>query len=269
MTRTIPFLLLFFISLSSFSQSEGNWDVYMARYEKGPGSTVLDMALKNEAPNKSYPFLLKTGVKYKQCTSDGMPTEDEFPNLYAISDSAHFIIDDLVESKMAGSFTYQCERMDYYYVSDTTGLRKKLVAMYKKRFPSYTYTVSMKLDRKWEAYTTFLYPNEETMQFMQNLKVVTKLQDAGDKLDQPRLVDYLLYFPTDKDRKAFIEFAEKNNFKVEATDSMKEARLQYQLHLTRVDKVDVNSITAVTYQLVKDVARYNGEFDGWESIVVK
>ena len=134
MSRTMPLLLLLFISLSCFSQSEGNWDVYMASYEKGPGSTVLDMALKSEAPNKKYPFLLKTGVKFKQCAGDGMPGEEELKNLYAISDSAQFIIDDLVEGKMAGTFTYQCERMDYYYVSDTAGLRKKLVAMIRKGF---------------------------------------------------------------------------------------------------------------------------------------
>ena len=125
----------------------------------------------------------------------------------------------------------------------------------------------MKLDRKWESYTNFLYPNEETIEFMQNLKVVTKLEDAGDKLDQPRQVDYYLYFATDKDRKAFIDLAVKNNFKVEASDLMKDTKLR--LHLTRVDKVDVNSITKVTYQLKKDVARFNGEFDGWESVVVK
>jgi hypothetical protein len=269
MIRVISFLLLLFISFSCFSQSDGQWEIYMARHDKGPASILFDMSLKESAPDKKLPFLLKTGVKYPDCTTDGMPSEKEFTNLYSISDSARSIVDDLVDNKMAGSFTYQCERMDYYYVADTTGLRKKLAAMYKKRFPGYSYTVSIKRDPKWETYTGFLYPNEESMQQMQNLKVVMKLEEAGDKLEQPRLVDHYLYFATEKDRKDFIEIAQKNNFKVESVDFVKDQKLPYQLHLSRVDKVDITSITSVTWQLVKDVKSYKGEYDGWEAIVVK
>ena len=100
-----------------------NWDVYMAQYPKGPGSTVLNMQLKGEAPFKAYPYLLKTGVAFTGCRDDGMPTETMFSALYAIADSVKSVLGSR-STILAGSFTYQCSRYDYYYIKDTSGIRQ-------------------------------------------------------------------------------------------------------------------------------------------------
>ena len=55
--------IILLINFLSFSQT-GNWDVYMAQYENGPGSVTLNMDLLNIAPNKSLPYILITGVTY-------------------------------------------------------------------------------------------------------------------------------------------------------------------------------------------------------------
>ncbi|MGZ8553364.1 MAG: hypothetical protein ACXWV8_08160, partial [Chitinophagaceae bacterium] len=73
-------------SINLFAQ-EGNWEVYLAQYEKGPGSTVVNMGIKNMAPDKNLPFLFSAGVNFTNCTTDGFPTSDEFGNLNGISDS--------------------------------------------------------------------------------------------------------------------------------------------------------------------------------------
>jgi len=259
---------LLFNSHISFSQQD-NWDVYLAQYEKGVGSTVLNMSLKQQAPIKQFPFSLKTGVKLLKCTAEGLPTKEEFDMLYKISDKMKAIVDSVTKNKIAGTFSYQCERLDYYYVADTNNLRQLLEAAYKTNFPQYTYSIKIVPDQNWEAYLTFLYPNEETLEYMSNEKVIMNLQKAGDGLVAPRQVDHWLYFKTEADRNQFITYAVKEKFKIESQKILKEVPLQYQLQISRTDKVDIESISTITIALRKKAKELNGDYDGWETFVVK
>ncbi len=255
-------------ALCLFSQEE-NWDVYMAQYEKGAGSTIIDMSLKGLAPMKQFPFLLATGVKLIKCSPDGLPVKDEFEMLYQISDRMKLLIDSLTKNKPAGTFSYQCERTDYYYLSDTTGVRKILESAYQTAFPQYKYSVKIKNDEQWDAYLSFLYPNEETFEYMSNQKVIQNLTKEGDDLSKPRQTDHWLYFKTEADRDIFIRYAVKEKFKVESKKLIKDTALKYQLQISRTDKIDIESISAVTIALRKKAKELQGTYDGWETFVVK
>lgn len=257
-----------FYSLASAQQDDGQWDVYMAQYEKGVGTTLINMGLKSKAPDRNYRFLLSTGVHFSDCTDDGFPSQAEFQKLYVVSDSVKKLVDLSVSNILAGTFTYQCDRKDYYYIKDTANIRQKLSALYKKRFASYQPIINIKEDASWDAYLSFLYPNEETMEYMTNQKVVMKLQDAGDKLDKERPVDHWLYFPDEKSRDSFIVYAKAKDFKIESKE-MREVAKPFQLHISRVDKVDLPSISTLTLELRREAKKYNGDYDGWEAFVVR
>jgi len=265
-------LFLFFLLLSFpllLSAQEDYWDVYLAKYEKGPGSIMLNMDLKKIAPVKNLPFVLVTGVSFTNCTTEGLPAAREFPNLYKIADSVKAIVERAVKNKMAGSFSYQCQRVDYYYIEDTSGLRELLSSLYKSRFPSYTPYINIKDDTAWKFYLEFLYPNEETYEYMQNQKVLVQLQKAGDKLEKARQVDHWIYFPTEPDRNCFILYAKQNHFRIELTEKATDTKQPYKLQMSRIDKVDASSITRVTLGLIKAARKCNGDYDGWETVLVK
>ncbi|HEV8507539.1 MAG TPA: DUF695 domain-containing protein [Chitinophagaceae bacterium] len=251
-----------------FSQKE-NWDTYMASYEKGPGSTLLDMSLKNIAPIRVLPFVLVTGVTFEKCTPEGFPQDDQFSDLYLVSDSVETSLSKTVGAKLVGTFTYQCQRLDYYYLSDTNAIRNSLVELYQKSFPHYTYYINIKADSAWTYYLDFLYPNEQIMEYMSNQKVVLQLLKQGDKLLKPRQVDHWLYFMSEKGRDNFITYAKDQNFKIEAKETIKDSELPYQLHISRTDKVDLSSITQLTLELRKMARKFNGDYDGWETFLVK
>ena len=257
------------ISLFSFAQ-EDQWDVYLAQYEKGVGSTLINMSLKGTAPMKECPFLLKTGVKAINCPPDGLIHQgDELQVIYAISDKMKSIIDFTGKNRQAGTFSYQCARTDYYYVNDTDNIRKLLTAAYKKYFPKYEYTIEIKEDRNWDAYLQFLYPNDETKESMENSKVILGLTNAGDNLTKPRQVDHWLYFKKAADRNSFITYATREKFKIESTGSVQASALPFKLQISRIDMVDLPSITAITQQLRKKAKELNGDYDGWETFVIK
>jgi uncharacterized protein (TIGR01619 family) len=268
MTKKITFLFAFLIqALVSFSQ-EDTWDVYLAQYEKGVGSTLLNMSLKKNAPVPQYPFLLKTGVSLIDCSNDGLPTEGEFNMLTRISDRVKTVIDSILKNIPAGTFSYQCERIDYYYINDTTEIRKYLASTYKKEFPDYKYSIIFRYDKNWEAYLMFLYPNAETYEYMRNDKVIMNLTKAGDNLSKPRQVDHWLYFKDEVARNRFITYALKEKYNVESKEYSKGARLKYQLQISRIDLVDITSISKITIELRKIAKDFDGEYDGWETFVV-
>jgi hypothetical protein len=263
----IFFFMLF--SLTSFAQEEDAWDAYLARYDKGPGSTVLNMSIWNRAPITTLPFLVVTGVTYKDCSQEGLPNTDAFAELYRISDSVQACVSHITIDSLVGTFTYQCERLDYFYAKDTMGVRAALEKMYRTRFPEYKSSITIKEDRTWSAYKEFLFPNEETQEYMQNEKVVSKLEEAGDNLRKARQVDHWIYFATEKDRDCFIGYARKNNFKIESKEKIDNSSQPFKLQMSRTDKIDMESISRLTLTLRKEARKCNGDYDGWETIVVK
>lgn len=241
----------------------------MARYEDGPGSTLVNMSLKTSAPVKRYPVLLKAGVKLKKCTADGLFTNEESDVLYSISDKIKARLDSLEKNISAGTFTYQCARTDYYYIGDTTHVRTVLAAAFTTYLPNYEYIIEIRPDTAWNSYLLFLYPNEETMEYIEDSKVVINLYKAGDDLSKPRQVDHWGYFKTEADRDAFLKYAEQEKFKLEGKKYIDKSELPYQLHFSRTDMVDLPSITAVTLKLRRKAKELHGNYDGWETFVIK
>jgi len=263
-------VVLLALPIYALAQSpEGNWDAYMAQYEKGAGSTTLNMDLIKTAPVKNLPFALITGVNYKKCKEDGFPIKEEFENLYKISDDANEAISSITKSELVGTFTSQCERLDYIYVSDTLNIRSKLIRLYKEKYASYKYHLTIEPDKEWKTYLTFLYPNEEIQEYMSNQKVVMQLMTAGDNLTKPRPIEHWLYFKNKTGRDAFIKFAETKGLKTVGTDYVKDSEFAYQLHLSQTSSVDLGVLSSLTLQMRKKAKELYGEYDGWESVVVK
>jgi uncharacterized protein YaaR (DUF327 family) len=247
----------------------GNWDVYMGQWDKGTGSVILNLDLIDSAPNLYLPFIVITGVKFKNCTRDGFPEDRAYKNLYQISDSVHHAISQLTASEPAGTFTYQCERLDYIYVKDSIDIRDRLHKMYANTFGKYEHSVTIKEDPEWKTYRTFLFPNEETQETMSNQKVIDNLQENGDDLSQPRKVDHWIYFKSPKDLETFVHEIRNENFKIESSDLISANEFPFQLHLSRTDYVDLVSINKITMFLRKTAALHGGDYDGWETSIIK
>lgn len=246
-----------------------NWDTYLAQYEKNAASFVLNMALKQVAPLRNYPYAVITGVSFKDCPTGGFPSKREFTNLYKISDSVISVINRSTAPIIAGTFTYQCERLDYFYVKDTTWIRQRLVSMYEQRFPGYKPYINIIADTGWTGYRDFLYPNEETLDYMGNQKVLLALEKAGDKLEKARTVDHWAYFKTEADRECFVNYLNKNKFSIIVQETAEMPTSPFRLNFSRIDKIDLPSISKVTLELRRQAIKCNGDYDGWETVVIK
>ena len=265
------FLLIMVRFIVPASAQDERWEAYMAKYSKGPGSVTANFALQNFKDAGAYPYLIVAAVKFTNCTVEGFPVNDELGVLDAMSDSIFSVVKKHTPSIFAGTFTYQCERLNYFYVQDTVRVRNVIAKMVNKDYRGYRFNVASRADKGWSTFKTFLYPNEQTIEIIENGKMASVLHKAGDKLLLPRKVDHWLYFKTDQGRTDFLTYASFEKFKVEDSTAIKGKNDTYPfaLHLSRVDYVDVNSISKVTIGLRKEAKKLDGIYDGWECPVIK
>lgn len=261
--------LLIFLSVPLNAQN-ANFDDGKAQYRTGAGNTISNKDLKINPPITDLPFVLITGVKFKNCDR-GVPTETELSNLDRVSDSIYINVTTHVKNIMAGTFTYQCERLEYYYIADTAKIRERLIALYQNHFSSYEPYINIKADKNREAYLKFLYPNEETMEYMQNEKVLIGLEKQGDKLDKERPVNHRIYFASEKDMACFIPYATQHKFNVAEKGKGKpnEKDKAFILRISRSDKVDLAAISKITVELRREAKQCKGLYDGWDTVVVR
>jgi hypothetical protein len=70
-------------------------------------------------------------------------------------------------------------------------------------------------------------------------------------------------------RKQFAEWAVQQNFKIKGQELSKKSDMSFGIQISRTDKVDIQSISAVTLQLRKKAKSLDGDYDGWETFVIK
>ncbi len=260
----LSFLLLLMV-LPACAQHE-NWDTYMARYGSKPGSVLVDMGLMATAPQKLLPYLVITGPHAKNCYNpQGIPDTGEINKMETILGVAGGVLSGATARKLAGTFTYNCERLNYYYVQDTTAIRKSLNRVYQTYYPDYKYTLKIKYDPQWVSYRSFLYPDSSASAWMANNKAMTSLLVAGDDLQTPRSINHTLYFMDDSGRTEFARYAASNGYAVVSTNKSPNEGLAYELVIGRTGRVILDSIVTMESDLTRVAKPLKGYYKGWDA----
>lgn len=271
MNRILIFFTFLLLSSAVSAQNENeNYNVYIAVYENDkPGSTLFREDLINLAPIEDYNFVMITGLKYKSTREDGFPDMKVLDLLQTSGDELAEALDKEMKNIFAGSFTSNGERLEYFYLQDKEGVQSFVEDFYKKNYPKEEYYLNIREDKDWKAYLEFLYPNELTRNYMTDESVIDKLTEMGDVLNKERRVDHWAYFQTKEDMKTFKEEIIALNFKVESTNKIKDTDTPFQIQFFKDDMVDMSSINPVTTKLLQIAKKHNGEYDGWETFIVK
>ncbi len=224
---------------------------------------MVDMGLMETAPDNKFPNLVVTGPQAQHCDKQGMPDKDEIDALEQILDATSNFLSGVTPKVLAGTFTYNCQRLNYYYVKDTIGIRNAIARLYGRSYKDYRYTVSIKPDRDWKTYRTFLYPDEATLNWMENDKIIARMIKDGDSIKVPRKINFELYFKSDTDRKGFAAAAVAKGYQLGKQTETKKAPIAYGVVVSNVGPIKMEEINAMTADLKKEAAKHDGVFSGW------
>ena len=267
----ISLFAILFCHLISFGQSEvENWESYIAAYEENkPGSTTVRMDIIDKTPFKEYQYVLITGIKYESNREDGFPENETFKLLHAVGDELIELINENSENIFVGSFMFDFQRQEYFYIQSDNGIETKLQEFYNSKYPNNEHFIFIEEDKNWSYYREFLYPSDEIKEYLGDQGVVQALIYAGDDLSKARRVDHWTYFDSKSKMRMFQAEVKKLGFIIQNATKIKSATKPYVVQFYREDKVDIDSIYAITSNLRKLAISYEGEYDGWETFVIE
>jgi uncharacterized protein (TIGR01619 family) len=229
-----------------------DWDFYFTNVDHKISSIAVDLGLAGIAPIQDQKNVCWVSIKMLHPREDGLSS-----NGVKTNHSATYV----------GRLTSDGNRDIYFYLGDIT-LVDKTISDVMVSYPRYSFDYGTKEDEKWGGYFDFLYPLPQQLQSIQNRRVIANLEKGGDKLTKERPVDHWIYFKTEQDKRQFWDKIKNDGFKIVTDDHDKSlGENPYRLHISRVDKVDQNSVDEYVIHLWKLAGELNGDYDGWETSI--
>ena len=248
-----------------------NWAVYIGRVEDKPAVFRINLGVGEiDFPIEGYTQCVRLNLVLKAPDEHGFTTDEERERLYNIED---IIMPSLKETDfLAGVVTYQGNTTWFYYTQEAPLLAVNI----EKAFTNITdYEPEIRIvdDPNWEIYSDYLYPNIYEHQSIKNSAVRRHCEESGDHTDQERPIEHWLYFDTEKDMNSALNKVIALGYKVEDSgrvepeegDTSQEA--YYHLILSKVNTID--DINGDTWDLIDVALDTNGQYDGWETVLVK
>lgn len=245
-----------------------DWAFYLCDLGGTTGSILVDLGAHESSPDPERPTVLMVRVKLRWPGPEGLSTPQEAPTLDDLEDAFIPGVVDGLGARFVGRITAGGFRDFFFYAASGDGL-EAVVGAGVARFRDYTWSVSSRLEPDWSSYFDLLYPAPLELEWIQNGRVVERLQQSGDSPGVPRMVDHFLHFPSAEARRLFVgSLPAEYGVAGEGLDRETEATHPFSLHLTRHHSVNLEVIDAVVAELYELADGVEGRYDGWGSPVV-
>jgi hypothetical protein len=242
-----------------------DWDVYFTSRPPPLRSILVDLGLRETAPDPARGTLLRTRMALLVPREDGLSDESETESLYAIEDALFQELGRGLGARYVGRCTRAGHREFFYYGKGAEGFPIALMSV-QLQFPHYHFEAETESDRDWNVYFEQLYPTELDLLSIQNRRVTEQLSDLGDTLLEPRQVTHSMYFASPHSREQFLKTIAAEGFGVTLKETEEpDAEYRYGVDLTRHDRVDLNSIDGLVVDLYLRVVQAGGEYEGWDT----
>jgi uncharacterized protein (TIGR01619 family) len=251
----------------SKQSADEHWDYYACEIDDWPASIMVNLGIKARAPVAGFDHRAFVILRFKQVRENGLPTSSELDTLRPIEDAVEQCLasDDVL---YVGRTTANGSRDFWFFVRDPEGwdarARAALSELDQDRLETGTAS-----DPAWEAYFDFLYPNALGHDYITNHRVCRALEEHGDPLTEPREIMHWAHFPDAAMQDAFAAEAVALGFTVCEKMLPDDEEKDYGVRFSRVDVPSFAGIHDVTVPLLRAAEAHGGEYDGWESIVLK
>lgn len=249
-----------------------NWAVYIGSVAQKPAAFRVDLGLEQKAPMTDYPHRISITTYLKNPTEDGFPQGNEYEEIYQIEDK----ISQALEEKgaiLCGVVTREGEVCWYYYTQDKSSAEQVLSDIKTSDF-GYNLETKISDDANWEAYFQYLFPNIYEMQGIQNDRVRQQCKEAGDQLSSEREIQHWLYFSTETNMRNALAKIEEFGFKIlEAgeidleNEEPQSEPVGFKILASKISSPQ--DIDDDTWNLIDIALDHNGEYDGWETQIIK
>lgn len=243
-----------------------HWDFYFFVVDGKPCSTMLDLGLITLAPVASRPWLLCVRIPLLKPRSDGLTDNAEAEELGKLEETLQRAISAGCDAQFVGRMTWNGTRDLFFYARSTEGFGQAMQTGLGKQ-PSRRIVTQVREDHEWLHYLEVLYPGPVEQRWMADRRVVEELKKAGDRVEQPRDIDHMASFPSERQAEAFAGECRTLRFEVQvrATDDGSAWAVQ----ANRKDVAELIHIHEIVANLETLADECGGKYEGWGCPVVR
>lgn len=249
-------------------QYHPDWDAYFCTLDEKPASIAIDLDLRRFAPLEDRINLIQISIRVMDPDENGLPKGHELEKLSEIEDNLACELGDKLDAVFAGRIAHDGLRSFYFYAA-TSADAAEVVINSISEFEGYSAQLEISEEPEWETYFDFLLPDEREFQRIQNRRLLAQLEEYGDKPDRPRKIEHWVYFPTEENRADFVRSVVSQGYQCENMPAEDGNPLNYKLLVSRDDPTTEENIDEVVLYLWETAQEFEGEYDGWETTVVR
>jgi regulator of RNase E activity RraB len=245
------------------------WDFYLTRIDDTAASFFLNLWYRSHAPLAGADTLYRCDLQILEPGPHGLGEAGDADRLLEI--------EEIIRERAGALDIHLVGRVRWngmwlLRLFGPPGLTDRLrevvgSAIGKKR--SRKFEVDATADPEWSHYFDFLCPDEERQQWMSDRSVVEVLMEQGDDTSVPRRVDHWAYFDTARQRDAFLRAVTQDGYELESAYEDETSDRRFCAQIYRIDVVDLEEIHDVVMSLIAHAQEHDGEYDGWETSVVR
>ena len=244
------------------------WESYMKPMEGHAASVAFNVAVSDGAVSEEYPYMGFVKVFLQDPDEQGLLKKSELEEVSYLGDNIEMEALRYRIGKYVGRIFTQGSVSFIYYLKQEFEWKDAVSnAMWK--FSDYEYEFGSRPDVEWEVYRKLLYPNPKEWQMIHNRHTCQMLKNAGDNLRIKRAIEHKCYFKDSDNRELYKKFLELNGFKIQKETEPEEPLKLHGLQFYRQDSPFYYDIDELTFWLIDSSGEHGGEYDGWETSVVK
>jgi hypothetical protein len=206
-------------------------------------------------------------LTYKAPHPNGLPTRDEFEPVSAIEDRIGNFAKQ-AEDWYVGRVTVAGQRLFYVYTNQSEKDWSDFLATLADD-TGYEICLEYKDDPKHSGYHNDIYPTADDWQVINDLHVIENLESHGDDGSESRKVDHWVYFKDKASSIDFVVWAESDRFTEDPQYSHETDDGKYCVRLFHHGTLRIDDISNHTVALRRKAAEFGGDYDGWETPILK
>lgn len=245
------------------------WDTYLCHVDDAPASFLVNLWFRDQAPLDGVDTVYYWSCPMTSPAEDGLGDEDEAARFDPIQDSISGFLEAHGFYPVGRLRNQGAWQLTYYGHPGQEVPFREAVSRGLAGGPYDRFDAGWRHDPSWSYYHDFLHPSPRQRRWMADLKLVEALSAGGDPLTMARRVDHFAHFAEPGGRDAFVAEASGAGFQLMETEDRVAGPYGFACRVAREDPVVLEHISGVSWHLTELAGRCGGEYDGWETNLLR
>lgn len=259
-------------------RDDDRWMLFPLYFRERAGTCVVNIALADEARQCGLGVRVLVTIHINSSDNGGAGSREEREALDDATDRVGETLGKLCGGELAGHLREPGYLRQCYYAKGAPSEKAKAAVV--RELAGWRTEIEVEADAEWAFFREELLPSDMEWEWASNSDVEASLSKSGDPLTTPREVEHWAYFPDQAAADKYAAWLGSEGFEVrdcklherDAEDEREEGESdepRYVVRFARQDLPSADEITPVTFELRRAAEEHGGDYDGWETAVLK